>query len=367
MLQTIVQLSSDPGLMMCLNLRILHFYTHFKLACIFTTVTIIAVVTVSIYIQMLEMFGSFPGHFTGDSEIKAMVARAQQPWRGRQHSSERPGADEERRAAHGRSGELSDTNCSSAQGRIQQISQVTLYFLLSNLTARHSWSSDSGHDLHTCRRQSLAALQRVLQNVSDVIHRETRNLKRCLYCKHVCHVLDDGVRYSVLLLFLSSTVNSLGVLTGQLLLGMTKEEIRTVCPEEGGKVFFQLQAIKSTIAVSSVPFAIQIKFDWLIWCSHTSVMFHPVPYSSPVNCQAPTMAATKNRHCCSSPSVSFLPGFSSTDQHLDFFGLIHYVKLSCVDDFCQTRGSPLSELLYVVKLITSSKNWVSQKLILTVI
>ena len=50
-------------------------------------------------------------------------------------------------------------------------------------------------------------------------------------------------------LFMCSTVNSLGVLTGKLLLGMTKNEIRTVCPEEGGKVFFQLQAIKSAIAV----------------------------------------------------------------------------------------------------------------------
>ncbi|XP_051280499.1 epidermal growth factor receptor kinase substrate 8-like protein 3b isoform X2 [Dicentrarchus labrax] len=49
------------------------------------------------------------------------------------------------------------------------------------------------------------------------------------------------------------TVKSLGVLTGQLLLGMTKNEIRTVCPEEGGKVFFQLQAIKSAIALASEP------------------------------------------------------------------------------------------------------------------
>ncbi|KAM9350352.1 epidermal growth factor receptor kinase substrate 8-like protein 3b [Symphorus nematophorus] len=49
------------------------------------------------------------------------------------------------------------------------------------------------------------------------------------------------------------TVNSLGVLTGKLLLGMTKNEIRTVCPEEGGKVFFQLQAIKSAIALASEP------------------------------------------------------------------------------------------------------------------
>ncbi|XP_008411535.1 epidermal growth factor receptor kinase substrate 8-like protein 3b [Poecilia reticulata] len=49
------------------------------------------------------------------------------------------------------------------------------------------------------------------------------------------------------------TVSSLGVLTGKLLLGMTKEEIRTVCPEEAGKVFFQLQAVKSQLALSSEP------------------------------------------------------------------------------------------------------------------
>lgn len=54
------------------------------------------------------------------------------------------------------------------------------------------------------------------------------------------------------LLLLYRTVSSLGVLTGKLLLGMTKEEIRTVCPEEAGKVFFQLQAIKSSLAVSNV-------------------------------------------------------------------------------------------------------------------
>ncbi|AWP09555.1 putative epidermal growth factor receptor kinase substrate 8-like protein 3 [Scophthalmus maximus] len=53
--------------------------------------------------------------------------------------------------------------------------------------------------------------------------------------------------------FSKITVSSLGVLTGKLLLGMTKDEIRTVCPEEGGKVFFQLQAIKSAIALASEP------------------------------------------------------------------------------------------------------------------
>ncbi|XP_070825280.1 epidermal growth factor receptor kinase substrate 8-like protein 3b [Chaetodon trifascialis] len=49
------------------------------------------------------------------------------------------------------------------------------------------------------------------------------------------------------------TVNSLRVLSGKLLLGMTKDELRTVCPEEGGKVFFQLQSIKSAIALASEP------------------------------------------------------------------------------------------------------------------
>lgn len=47
-------------------------------------------------------------------------------------------------------------------------------------------------------------------------------------------------------------MSTLGVLTGKLLLGMTKEEIRTVCPEEGSKVFFQLQTVKSAMAVSLV-------------------------------------------------------------------------------------------------------------------
>ncbi|XP_075331761.1 epidermal growth factor receptor kinase substrate 8-like protein 3b [Odontesthes bonariensis] len=53
--------------------------------------------------------------------------------------------------------------------------------------------------------------------------------------------------------FSKITVSSLGVLTGDLLLGMSKDEIRTVCPEEAGKVFFQLQAVKSSIALASEP------------------------------------------------------------------------------------------------------------------
>ncbi|KAJ0036866.1 hypothetical protein NQD34_005543 [Periophthalmus magnuspinnatus] len=53
--------------------------------------------------------------------------------------------------------------------------------------------------------------------------------------------------------FSKMTVRSLGVLNGRQLLGMTKDEIRSVCPEDGGKVFFQLQAIKSAIALASEP------------------------------------------------------------------------------------------------------------------
>ncbi|XP_037102373.1 epidermal growth factor receptor kinase substrate 8-like protein 3b isoform X2 [Syngnathus acus] len=53
--------------------------------------------------------------------------------------------------------------------------------------------------------------------------------------------------------FSKITVASLGVLTGKMLLQMGKDEMRTVCPEEGAKVFFQLQAIKSSIALASEP------------------------------------------------------------------------------------------------------------------
>ncbi|XP_041655954.1 epidermal growth factor receptor kinase substrate 8-like protein 3b isoform X2 [Cheilinus undulatus] len=53
--------------------------------------------------------------------------------------------------------------------------------------------------------------------------------------------------------FSKLTVNTLGVLNGKQLLGMTKNDIRMACPEEGGKVFFQLQAVKSAIALASEP------------------------------------------------------------------------------------------------------------------
>ncbi|XP_042358861.1 epidermal growth factor receptor kinase substrate 8-like protein 3 [Plectropomus leopardus] len=53
--------------------------------------------------------------------------------------------------------------------------------------------------------------------------------------------------------FSKITVRCLGVLSGSMLLGMTREELKSVCPEEGGRVFFQLQAVKSAMAVSDSP------------------------------------------------------------------------------------------------------------------
>ncbi|KAF5901508.1 epidermal growth factor receptor kinase substrate 8-like protein 3, partial [Clarias magur] len=48
--------------------------------------------------------------------------------------------------------------------------------------------------------------------------------------------------------FSNTTVRNLGMMNGALLLGMRREDIRAVCPEEGGRVFFQLQAVKSSVA-----------------------------------------------------------------------------------------------------------------------
>ncbi|XP_061689887.1 epidermal growth factor receptor kinase substrate 8-like protein 3 isoform X2 [Syngnathoides biaculeatus] len=45
--------------------------------------------------------------------------------------------------------------------------------------------------------------------------------------------------------FTKITVRCLGVLSGSMLLSMTREELKTLCPEEGGRVFFQLQAVRS--------------------------------------------------------------------------------------------------------------------------
>ncbi|XP_034022485.1 epidermal growth factor receptor kinase substrate 8-like protein 3 [Thalassophryne amazonica] len=47
--------------------------------------------------------------------------------------------------------------------------------------------------------------------------------------------------------FSKITVRCLGVLSGSSLLGMTRQELKTLCPEEGGRVFYQLQAVKSAM------------------------------------------------------------------------------------------------------------------------
>ncbi|XP_066500567.1 epidermal growth factor receptor kinase substrate 8-like protein 3b isoform X2 [Hoplias malabaricus] len=51
--------------------------------------------------------------------------------------------------------------------------------------------------------------------------------------------------------FSKVTVRNLGMMNGALLLGMKPDSIRAVCPEEGGRVFFQLQAIRSSMALAN--------------------------------------------------------------------------------------------------------------------
>ncbi|XP_076598694.1 epidermal growth factor receptor kinase substrate 8-like protein 3 [Chaetodon auriga] len=51
--------------------------------------------------------------------------------------------------------------------------------------------------------------------------------------------------------FSKITVRCLGGLSGSTLLGMSREELKTVCPEEGGRVFFQLQAVRSALPAAS--------------------------------------------------------------------------------------------------------------------
>ncbi|KAI7790955.1 epidermal growth factor receptor kinase substrate 8-like protein 3 isoform X2 [Triplophysa rosa] len=47
------------------------------------------------------------------------------------------------------------------------------------------------------------------------------------------------------------TIRCLGGLSGSMLLGMTRDELKVVCPEEGGRVYYQLQNVKSALAMAS--------------------------------------------------------------------------------------------------------------------
>lgn len=51
--------------------------------------------------------------------------------------------------------------------------------------------------------------------------------------------------------FSKMTVQRLGVFNGAMLLAMKQDDIRAICPDEGGRVFFQLQSVRSTIALAS--------------------------------------------------------------------------------------------------------------------
>nr|XP_055024086.1 epidermal growth factor receptor kinase substrate 8-like protein 3b [Misgurnus anguillicaudatus] len=51
--------------------------------------------------------------------------------------------------------------------------------------------------------------------------------------------------------FSKMTMQSLGVFNGAMLLGMKQDDIRAICPDEGNRVFFQLQSVRSAIALAS--------------------------------------------------------------------------------------------------------------------
>lgn len=51
--------------------------------------------------------------------------------------------------------------------------------------------------------------------------------------------------------FSKTTIQNLGILDGAMLLRMKRDEIRAICPEEGGRVFFQLQSVRSTVALAN--------------------------------------------------------------------------------------------------------------------
>lgn len=47
----------------------------------------------------------------------------------------------------------------------------------------------------------------------------------------------------------SRTISSLGVLTGAQLFSLNKEELKTVCPDDGARVFSQLTVQKAALEV----------------------------------------------------------------------------------------------------------------------
>lgn len=52
-------------------------------------------------------------------------------------------------------------------------------------------------------------------------------------------------------LFACSTITSLGVLTGAQLFSLNKEELKTVCPDDGARVFSQVAVQKAALEVSA--------------------------------------------------------------------------------------------------------------------
>lgn len=85
-------------------------------------------------------------------------------------------------------------------------------------------------------------------------------------------------------MYLCRTIQSLGVFNGAMLLGMKQDDIRAICPEEGGRVFFQLQSVRSTVAVSHAALFVQSK---LMPCTNSVIygaLFIVVKWSHSIQC-----------------------------------------------------------------------------------
>ncbi|RXN35826.1 epidermal growth factor receptor kinase substrate 8 3 isoform X1 [Labeo rohita] len=113
---------------------------------------------------------------------------------------------------------------------------------------------------------SAAKLTHCLFSILDLVRRLSACLSVCLsthlsvrpsvhssvhlsVCPSVPVLLNS---LTVCSLYWICTVRCLGGISGSMLLGMTRDELKTICPEEGGRVFYQLQNVKSALAANEV-------------------------------------------------------------------------------------------------------------------
>lgn len=66
-------------------------------------------------------------------------------------------------------------------------------------------------------------------------------------------------------LFLDRTVNSLGVLTGAQLFSLNKDELKTVCPDDGARVYSQVTVQKAALEVSPSSHLLTLLYVLLVF------------------------------------------------------------------------------------------------------